>query len=216
MSILQNITIKQKLLEIIINDGCEEPDYEETIKWCVEDFQKMFPDYDINNLIFIYGLPEHDDDLYVFKLSYSSEKIIGFVADKWFELPVAVLSIINQHDEKYDVTLTKNSCDNITYELCRLYECISFPLELLVNCYNDDKVIHVEGQKYKTSEKIKEYMLNNNKHFIFSNDWDRYKRRISTENTFQKLKVFRRIQIRYDLFIDTYLGFLFLAISNKT
>jgi hypothetical protein len=40
-----------------------------------------------------------------------------------------------------------------------------------------------------------------------------YKNRIFIEHTFQKLKTFKRIQLRYDSLIDTYLGFLFLAIS---
>ena len=40
-----------------------------------------------------------------------------------------------------------------------------------------------------------------------------YKKRIVIENTFQKLKIFRRIQIRYDSLVDTYFGFLFIAIS---
>ena len=52
-----------------------------------------------------------------------------------------------------------------------------------------------------------------------------YKKRIFVEHTFQKLKVFRRIQIRYDSLINTYLFFLyqilfliifkFLIIENK-
>ena len=41
-----------------------------------------------------------------------------------------------------------------------------------------------------------------------------YKKRIFVEHSFQKLKVFRRIAIRYDSLMDTYLGFLFLAVSH--
>ncbi len=40
-----------------------------------------------------------------------------------------------------------------------------------------------------------------------------YKKRINIEHTFQKLKVFKRIQIRYDSNIDTYYSFVYLATS---
>jgi transposase len=40
-----------------------------------------------------------------------------------------------------------------------------------------------------------------------------YKKRINVEHTFQRLKVFKRIQIRYDMFIENYYGFLYLASS---
>lgn len=40
-----------------------------------------------------------------------------------------------------------------------------------------------------------------------------YKKRILVEHTFQKLKVFRRIYVRYDSLFKTYLEFLYLAIS---
>jgi transposase len=41
-----------------------------------------------------------------------------------------------------------------------------------------------------------------------------YKKRIFIEHTFQKLKTFRRIAIRYDSLIDTYFAFVYLAISH--
>jgi transposase len=41
-----------------------------------------------------------------------------------------------------------------------------------------------------------------------------YKKRIIIEHTFQKLKIFRRINIRYDSYIKTYLSFLLLASSK--
>ncbi len=40
-----------------------------------------------------------------------------------------------------------------------------------------------------------------------------YKKRILIEHTFQKLKLFRRVSIRYDSLISTYFQFLFFAIS---
>ena len=40
-----------------------------------------------------------------------------------------------------------------------------------------------------------------------------YKKRIVVENTFQKIKNFRRIMIRYDSLLKTYYSFVFLAIS---
>jgi len=47
-------------------------------------------------------------------------------------------------------------------------------------------------------------------------DFDKniYKKRIIIEHTFQKLKIFRRINIRYDSYIKTYLSFLLLASSK--
>ena len=41
-----------------------------------------------------------------------------------------------------------------------------------------------------------------------------YKKRIIIEHTFQKLKAFRKIMVRYESLIKNYLGFLYLAISN--
>jgi len=41
-----------------------------------------------------------------------------------------------------------------------------------------------------------------------------YKKRIFVEHSFQKLKIFRRIAIRYDSLLKTYLSFLFLAVSQ--
>ena len=45
-------------------------------------------------------------------------------------------------------------------------------------------------------------------------DADLYKKRIFVEHSFQKLKVFRRITIRYDSLLKNYMSFLFLAISQ--
>ena len=41
-----------------------------------------------------------------------------------------------------------------------------------------------------------------------------YKKRIYVEHAFQKLKLFRRIQIRYDSLLNSYLSFVLLAVSN--
>ncbi len=38
-----------------------------------------------------------------------------------------------------------------------------------------------------------------------------YKKRIHVEHTFQRLKAFKRIQIRYDQYIDSYYNFVYLA-----
>ena len=40
-----------------------------------------------------------------------------------------------------------------------------------------------------------------------------YKKRINVEHTFQKLKLFKRIQLRYDSNITSYFSFVFLACS---
>ena len=41
-----------------------------------------------------------------------------------------------------------------------------------------------------------------------------YKKRIYVEHAFQKLKLFRRIQIRYESLLNSYLLFVLLVVSN--
>ena len=74
-----------------------------------------------------------------------------------------------------------------------------------------------ESKKLRDSLKSNNYSLmipkksNAAKSYPF--DKKLYKNRIYVEHTFQKLKVFRRIATRYDSLLDTYLAFLYFAIS---
>ena len=45
-------------------------------------------------------------------------------------------------------------------------------------------------------------------------DKELYRKRIHVEHSFQKLKVFKRIQIRYDSLITSFSSFIFLATSQ--
>ena len=53
----------------------------------------------------------------------------------------------------------------------------------------------------KKSNMIKQYPFNKTL----------YKKRIRVENTFQKLKSNKRIQLRYDAYHSTYISFVYLA-----
>lgn len=74
-----------------------------------------------------------------------------------------------------------------------------------------------EGKNIRDNLKIHNYSLmvakKKNAKTKYKFNKKTYKKRIIIENTFQKLKIFRRIQIRYDSLVNTYFGFLFLAIS---
>ena len=54
----------------------------------------------------------------------------------------------------------------------------------------------------------KKNMINN---YYF--DKNIYKKRILIENTFQKIKIFRRIMIRYDSLFKNYLSFVYFGCS---
>jgi len=75
-----------------------------------------------------------------------------------------------------------------------------------------------EGKNIRNNLKIHNYSLmvakKKNAKSIYKFNKKIYKKRIIIENTFQKLKIFRRIQIRYDSLVNTYFGFVFLAISS--
>ena len=49
---------------------------------------------------------------------------------------------------------------------------------------------------------------------IYKFDDIMYKKRIIVENTFAKIKMFRRLMIRYDFYIETYIAFLYMGISK--
>jgi transposase len=74
-----------------------------------------------------------------------------------------------------------------------------------------------EGRDIRSSLKLQNYKLvippkkNCKKRYPFNKKL--YRKRIRVEHAFQKIKAFRRIQIRYDSNIDTFLGFIYLATS---
>lgn len=74
-----------------------------------------------------------------------------------------------------------------------------------------------EGKNIRTSLKTFNYKLfvpaKKNSKIKYPFNKKLYKKRIIIEHSFQKLKVFRRIQLRYDSDIETYLSFLYLATS---
>lgn len=98
--------------------------------------------------------------------------------------------------------------------------------------YNDIKFMFKHKNKYPhylladkayESNKIRNILIDNNYrlmvapkknirviHYFYKNI---YKKRIFVEHTFQKLKAFKRIQIRYDFNINTYHSFVYLASS---
>jgi putative transposase len=74
-----------------------------------------------------------------------------------------------------------------------------------------------EGKDIRTNLNKHNYSLmvpkKKNSTIIYPFDHVLYKKRIFVEHSFQKLKAFRRIYVRYDSFFNTYFNFTFLAIS---
>jgi len=73
------------------------------------------------------------------------------------------------------------------------------------------------SNKVKNSIKLRKYILMypNKVNMIEQNNIDSklYKKRINVEHTFQKLKLFKRIQLRYDSNVSSYFSFIFMACS---
>ena len=86
------------------------------------------------------------------------------------------------------------------------------------------KTIHLLADKGYVSNNVKEKLKENNYNFIYPTkknmkedltfDKELYKKRIHVEHSFQKLKAFKRVQIRYDSFITSFSSFIFLAVSQ--
>lgn len=66
-------------------------------------------------------------------------------------------------------------------------------------------IIPYDKRNIRDKQKVKSLMASEKKE---------YKKRIRIEQTFMRLKQFRRICTRYDKYIKTYLGFIYLGISK--
>jgi hypothetical protein len=80
------------------------------------------------------------------------------------------------------------------------------------------------ADKGYVSNNVKEKLKDSNYNFIYPSkknmkedstfDKKLYNKRIHVEHSFQKLKAFKRVQIRYDSFITSFSSFIFLAVSQ--
>jgi len=89
----------------------------------------------------------------------------------------------------------------------------------VLNKKNSSKSISLLADKGYVSNNVKEKLKEQNYNFIYPNkknmkenptfDKELYKKRIHVEHSFQKLKAFKRVQIRYDSFIISFSSFIF-------
>lgn len=106
------------------------------------------------------------------------------------------LHFIKKHSKDLIIFNKKYHVDHIDLLADKAYESKLVRQQLAVINYQ----IHIPKKKGA---------INN---YIF--DKSIYKNRIFIEHTFQKIKVFRRLMLRYDSLIKNYSAFLYLAISN--
>jgi len=86
------------------------------------------------------------------------------------------------------------------------------------------KPVTLLADKGYVSSKLKEHLKSLNYNLIypqkknmkidFTFDKTLYKKRIYIEHSFQKLKLFKRLQLRFDSTIETFKSFIFLAVSQ--
>ena len=118
------------------------------------------------------------------------------------------LSVLLDSGNKHDLSFINKHIDDL----------------VIVNKKNSSRNISLLADKGYVSSVLKETLYNRNYNLIYpakSNmkpnanfDICLYKKRINVEHTFAKLKLFRRIQLRYDSDCMKYLLFIYLACSQ--
>ena len=100
---------------------------------------------------------------------------------------------------------------------------LSFIKEHVKDCKCIIKNSVILADKGYESKKMRNYILSYNSSFMimkkknmttaYSFNKNLYRKRIKIENTFQKLKSFRRLMIRFDALIENFLSFIYIAAS---
>jgi len=127
---------------------------------------------------------------------------ISFITDK-FGIP---LSILFNSGNVHDLTFISGHVDDLSK----------------FNNLQTNTKIHLLGDKGYVSKVHRSFLEQNNiilvvpkkknSHIDYYFDAELYKNRITIEHSFQKLKRFKRIQLRYDSNMDTYESFVYCAV----
>ncbi len=115
------------------------------------------------------------------------------------------LSVLINKGTVHDLSFIENNIK----DCCFIYNNKCHNLILADKGY-ESKKIRNKFTNYKISFMIPK-KKNSNTNYYFNKQI--YKKRIRIENSFSKLKAFRRISNRYDSFIKNYNNFLYLACS---